>query len=221
MSRARLCLTAGGISTPYCSLYRCVAAPAPVPARPGGAILPGRTGAPRPLDGGFCAAAPLPPLPGRPPLTAPPPLPTPELQLMSYPSKTFEVMMDNLSIMGDKEMFPWGATALGREYAVIKYGVGAAGTDMGGFQGRAMEQYGPDGLLQFMHANIPEWTCDSAPRLPLAENQRFPLLLLPEGRVALREYLSRPEWAAAGGLKGPALETLLWALVKGLCSAMD
>ena len=155
------------------------------------------------------------------PLIAPPPLPTLELQLMSYPSKTFEIMMDNLSIMGDKEMFPWGATALGREYAVIKYGVGAAGTDMGGFQGRAMEQFGPDGLLQFMHAKIPEWTCDSVPRLPLAENQRFPLLRLPEGSAALREYLSRPEWAAAGGLKWPALETSLWALVRGLCSAMD
>ena len=156
------------------------------------------------------------------PLIAPPPLPTLELQLMSYPSKTFEIMMDGLYIMGDKEMFPWGATALGREYAVIKYGVMAAGTPEGeGFAPHAMEQYGPDGLLQFMHSNIPEWTCDSVPRLPFAENQRFPLLRLPEGSAALREYLSRPEWAAAGGLKWPALETSLWALVRGLCSAMD
>ena len=151
------------------------------------------------------------------------------LMLMAYPNKTFEVMMDGMGVMGDKEVFAWAATALGKEYAVIQPGVTPAGTNIDGqgFVGHTMAQHGPDGQLQFLHANFPEWRCESAPRLPLAENQRFSAFWVapqrpspPSTRGTLREYLSRAEWAATGAPHWPALETTLWALVKGLCSAM-
>lgn len=84
----------------------------------------------------------------------------------------------------------------------------------------ASSQFGLDGVVMFMHSNIPEWDCEAVPPVPLRERQRFPILMVEEGSVDLDAYTGSPEWKAAGGRPWYLLEVSLWGIVRGVCDAV-